>query len=57
MILSASYLEELSYTVFYAADCIQLSVALETEATSEPLNIQQVIAYVLTSLKMDKRSI
>lgn len=57
MLLSASYLEELSYTVFYAADCIQLSVALETEATSEPLNIQQVIAYILTSLKMDKRSI
>lgn len=43
--------------VFYAADCIKLLVALETESISEPLNIQQVIAYVLTSLIMDKCSI
>lgn len=43
--------------VSYAADYIKLSVALETESISEPLNIQQVIAYILTSLIMDNCSI
>lgn len=38
-------------TLFYVADCIKLLAALDSESTSEPLNIQQVIAYVAHVIK------